>query len=618
MVAFAGETTVELQHELGMIQKEIVQGLSLPEQWSEPHASSGKSHATNESSCSLAGDWLRHRRWANKKNEISPLFWLLNSHTFNIKAAEQIESWHLRLKHQKTRKFKSSDRQGFQNRWDDLLEAVQLGTKLDSTPLEQVAQSLLSLGAAYLLPKVVKREGKKHCFAILSSLVPCACQRHLHDSRSMVQPWLEQLAAVELPLQLSSHFPDFVVEENIGEVSAAWMSDAIHQYLDRTGCPSAELLPIFGPMVASWVRAGELLEKLKCSLKPSTMELLSSAVLHVFRILRNDRQLMFSDPQSAPLTDSGLKRMIKQFGNGVPRRLLHRLQDRPDSILAQPAKPAPGSPSAWGSSAILRANWEPHSAHAVLAFAGLSCQCEIGAHQTLISGAANPSIRFEGQPVAAIEGFRVTCEEFDRDVNYVELVMPLADSVELTRQWLLARKEQILYIADSVNVPRAGLIEYSCDWPLTRGISVMPETETREIYLCNPAIQALVLPIGLSEWQVAPSSGRLSYQPDRHCFRLTEQVSGIGLHAPLVVDLCPKRSRQKRTWRQLTVAQSGRAVARDVAVAYRIQLGRQQWYTYRSLQTKTPRTFFGEHFKGEFVFGRFNRKGDMKEMLRIE
>ena len=75
---------------------------------------------------------------------------------------------------------------------------------------------------------------------------------------------------------------------------------------------------------------------------------------------------------------------------------------------------------------------------------------------------------------------------------------------------------------------------------------------------------------------------------------------------------------QPRTWRRLTVAESLEVVQQDVAVAFRVRVGSDQWVIYRSLGERGNRTFFGENLLDEFFIGTLNRKGMVEAMVQIQ
>ena len=68
---------------------------------------------------------------------------------------------------------------------------------------------------------------------------------------------------------------------------------------------------------------------------------------------------------------------------------------------------------------------------------------------------------------------------------------------------------------------------------------------------------------------------------------------------------------------QSTVAESLQTVGRDIAVGYRIQIGKEQWLIYRSLCASSNRTVLGQNYSTEFVVARFRPNGIAEKMLRF-
>ena len=99
---------------------------------------------------------------------------------------------------------------------------------------------------------------------------------------------------------------------------------------------------------------------------------------------------------------------------------------------------------------------------------------------------------------------------------------------------------------------------------------------------------------------------------------LTHHLKARNFCCPLLVDLKPRRIAKARTWRQLTVAESLKVQNKDVAVAFRAQSGKDQWFIYRSLSGPASRTALGQHLSSQFMAGRFLDTGEVDEFIEIE
>ena len=128
--------------------------------------------------------------------------------------------------------------------------------------------------------------------------------------------------------------------------------------------------------------------------------------------------------------------------------------------------------------------------------------------------------------------------------------------------------------------------------------------------------RGLILPLALPEWRVDPRIGEI--EAVEGGFQLRQSAAGRALYAPLLIDLTAPRMHREPTWRQLTVAFERKIMSSDVAVGYRAAIGERQWLIYRSLAKPEGRTVLGHNLNSEFMFGRFSRRGTVKQLLEIE
>jgi len=80
----------------------------------------------------------------------------------------------------------------------------------------------------------------------------------------------------------------------------------------------------------------------------------------------------------------------------------------------------------------------------------------------------------------------------------------------------------------------------------------------------------------------------------------------------------PRRRGRPITWRQLTVAEDRKILTPDVAVGYRVQIGKKQWLIYRSVGERGNRTVLGENTISEFMMCRFDAGGAGDQLIEIE
>ena len=195
--------------------------------------------------------------------------------------------------------------------------------------------------------------------------------------------------------------------------------------------------------------------------------------------------------------------------------------------------------------------------------------------------------------------------------------MRLSEDISIQRNLALVRKAGFLLVADAVLGICPRKIEYRARLPLAEGASFRAEKDTREgTITVDGRPRARVLPLALSEWRSGPSCGTLDTASGS--LQLTQEADAQSMFAPLFIDFDPRRLAREATWRQLTVGEDRQVVARDVAVGYRVQIGKAQWLIYRSLAEPGVRTVLGKNLMHEFLLGRFGSKGKVKTLLEIE
>jgi hypothetical protein len=267
------------------------------------------------------------------------------------------------------------------------------------------------------------------------------------------------------------------------------------------------------------------------------------------------------------------------------------------------------------ATAVLRADRSSASEQLTVRYQGQSVEMELTRGRlVLCSGAWDWQVRRDGVPMAPVSSWRSTCWFSDRDADYLELEIKLDGGLRVQRHVLLARKDHFLLLADAVLGTQPAKLDYRGVLPLAPGVSFQGNEESREGFLAAGKRSALVLPLALPEWHCAGCGDRLFSTSQG--LELHQTAQGRRLFAPLFVDLDPQRLRRRFTWRQLTVAESLVAQPRDVAVGYRVAIGRQQWLIYRSLAAKGNRTLLGHNLTTETLVARFVA-GEVESIVEV-
>jgi hypothetical protein len=277
--------------------------------------------------------------------------------------------------------------------------------------------------------------------------------------------------------------------------------------------------------------------------------------------------------------------------------------------------------SEWAGLGVLRSNWNTNSPKVAVVAGTAHFEMEICREQKLMMARGLPEISINGQQLNPVSEWEAVCDHVDKSVEYLELEMNFESDVVLQRQICLARNEQFLYLADVVLSKSVERIDYSQVFSLPPSIGVLEETETRELYLCEGGpVRALLMPLAMPEWRSARSDHSLTQGKSGSGNRLTLSQSALcqNLCAALFIDLNPKRSCKPRTWRQLTVAESLEIVSSDVAVAWRVRSGKDQYVIYRSMTEPGNRSFIGQNYSDEFFVGKFEKDGNVTQLLSIE
>ncbi|HEX7448901.1 MAG TPA: hypothetical protein VF306_15210 [Pirellulales bacterium] len=284
---------------------------------------------------------------------------------------------------------------------------------------------------------------------------------------------------------------------------------------------------------------------------------------------------------------------------------------------AELAEPAAHSEAA--ALAIMRPTWSPREMLAI-DYRGRQMRSElICSGQVLWSGACNPQLSLDGRQLSPISDWEQLCWVSDDDADYLELQLELSEGVRVQRQWLLTREDRFLFAADAIMAERPANIDYRLTLPLVEDVGFSPATETQEGFLTgsNARRQAHLLPLGLNEWRGDAAKGELAMGERGLDLRLAAR-SARALYAPLFVGLTSRRFSRPVTWRQLTVAENRVIEPSDVAVGYRVQIGREQWLFYRSLGPCGNRTLLGQNLVSEFLAARFGRTGIVETLMEIE
>lgn len=500
----------------------------------------------------------------------------------------------------------------------DWLEMTRRWLESIAEPNHGALQAMECLAWAHALPRLatrLPRDAWRDLFASLWHLAEDASRVSLSTSEQPDAVVSQQQLAGELPLTLAYWFPRSEACRALAAAACAVLSEGLLELLDGEGLPHARYAANWRALLACWTRCIALDRRLPGSgLTKDARLQFEWLVRQTMRWRRADGSLMLDDMTRPSLpTDELLAAALTQGGDRIDRELWKCSRGRMKPARSRYLLPLPGEHSEWGELAVLRSSWSRNASYLAATFTGGRLRTELGSGRALFwSGLEMPAIRVNDQLLAADSEWHELCWSSDDDMDYLELELELQDGWLVQRQMLLVRDDRVLLTADAVVGPQSGKIDYQRQLPLLDETHLVTEPETVEVHLRRKHRQCCAMPLALCEWRGQTHSGRFDDG------KLHQWTAGRTLYAPLWIDLDPKRRRRPRTWRQLTVGFRLRPVARDAAVAYRVQIGDQQWVVYRSLAAPEPRTFLGQHVSSEFVVGRFTEDGEMDNLVEVE
>jgi hypothetical protein len=237
--------------------------------------------------------------------------------------------------------------------------------------------------------------------------------------------------------------------------------------------------------------------------------------------------------------------------------------------------------------------------------------------QSVLSGEWGVHVELNGQREMQLGDWEEVCWFTDKEVDYIEVEAKFGQHAKVQRQAMLFRQERLLVLADALIGTETGQWLLRSSIPLAHGARFEAAQKTREGFIHLPGGQrCLALPLHLPEWRRQLGPGRFEAVDDM--LNITAETTRGRCFAPVLISLCNRHSKKPFTWRQLTVAENLEVVQRDVAAAYRVQIGKDQWLIYRTLADAARRTALGMHTLSDFFAGRVKNNGDLDTLVEVE
>jgi hypothetical protein len=425
-----------------------------------------------------------------------------------------------------------------------------------------------------------------------------------------------QLLAGELALTLASLFPEIQQCRELAAKSRRVLSDGLADLLDGDGLLHANYFDRFQPLLACWTRCRSFRGQEKRGVwngKAETQyqQFFRNALL----MARRDGSLVFTDAPSSVVGGCDLlATAVKLAGKKHDRSLLAQWDSKRKANAKRPSKAS--LHSEWAAAAMMRPDEARDCPRLAILYPNASCHVELNTGKdVLLSGPWKLALTVDGQNIVPTSEWTEICWVSDKDIDYLELELDCGDGLRVQRHFALARKDRFLLLADAVLASKRAKLEYRGTLPLRSNVSYGETCETRQGTLAAARSSATVLPLAFPEPLSRPADGRLSAVGPS--LELQHTTEGQSLFAPLFFDLDPHRRKKPLTWRQLTVAESWTIQPNDVAVGYRVAIGRRQWLMYRALARRGNRSLLGHNISSEMLVARFV-DGEVESLIEIE
>lgn len=481
---------------------------------------------------------------------------------------------------------------------------------------------LRMLACARSLPALAKVADRGDCWAALDRLA--AISRAVMDEPAS-DFWTLQALGGELALTVAYLFSEVTSCADLARRGQEVIERSLVAGLDDEGLAREVAPEQWLPLCASWTRSRMLMHAANQSLQADAAARYQDFVEALLRLARRDGWLALpGNEQTGAPRQRDLWLAVATFLDRRLQRTFQCVWNKPagrrsvDTARALAAELPPASMNSERAGlAVLRPSWSAPRLVVDYRQPRLRLRLE-RKDDVYFAGDCELFVALDGRELTPRSPWEENCWITDDDVDYLELRLSLAEGVRVERHILFARRDEFVFVADSVLGEKPAEIEYRASLPLAAGMSVDAAAETRELSLVKGGRRrAVVLPLALGEWRTDRTRGEIAARSDGLCLAQAASRAAC-LFAPWFIDLSPRRLRRQVTWRRLTVAEDRLAQPDDVAVGYRVQIGQEQWLFYRSLAACGNRTLLGHNLVSEFLAARFSRKGVSETLIEIE
>ncbi len=483
--------------------------------------------------------------------------------------------------------------------------------------------ALEAVAWAEALPRLVTRLSGHVWATLVGHLVGLA--EEAAELNPEEAPLVQSLLAGELALVLADQFPEWAGATELKRQAAKTLSTVMAEALDGEGLPHAEQLVHLRPLLGCWTRCRIIGSGGKRDLFSSdSAGQFEWAVRQALRWTRPDGLQALCDERDGLETEQLFRAALAldndEDDHDLAVLVLPGSDKKEVDRLSKYAMPEAAAESEWSAASVLRPDWPWTGSSLWLTYPHDVVRSELAVgRDTLWSGVWDFEVRRDGKVLKPVTEWETVAWHSDEDIDFLELEIELEDDIILQRHAVMARDDDFLLMGDLVLGDDPARISYCGSVPLNTGIHFSANEESREGFLTAGARRrsALVLPLGLTEWQGQQDKrGTLQEQDGRlYWTQTTDQGS---LYAPVFFDFNKDRFKRRLTWRHLTVCEALEVQPESVAAGFRVRIGESQWLIYRSLARAANRTVLGHNLSTEMIVGRFDVSGEVEKLLEVE
>lgn len=433
--------------------------------------------------------------------------------------------------------------------------------------------------------------------------------------------WHEFLCEVEMPLILAAvGRPMKLTAKNLGQT----IQDLLEEICDTDGVPHASHLAYLRPILGSWIRSLAFAKHLGINLSKKRLQSLYDAFFEqCIRFSTCDQHAMGCTPSNYDFSKRMFQLGLDHCSDGEAKLLAAGSLGvgRKPKLSTLEGLVTASAHTEWGSLALLRTHWTRMAAKLMVSYEGSAFDCHLDTFKSVLKGNWDLRIDKDGKTLTPEGDWGMVCWHDDDDGVYLELERNYSNGCKVQRQIFLGSEDAILYCGDAVFFDEACEWDYRSSLPLADGVELSPAEESRETHLVHHDSNGattnlgLAIPLSLPEWRQEAVDAGLQ-QEDRHLIHFGHRSRCRG-YFPIFFDLNPVRSQSGLTWRRLTVGESMEICEEDTAVAFRVQVGHEQWIFYRALSGTANRTFFGQNLFSDFFAAQFDSDGQTNELISI-